>query len=233
MSVYLAEVVGTMILIFFGVGVCASVNLKKSYSNGAGWLTITFGWALGVTLGVYAVGSISGAHLNPAVTLGLAVVGAFPWSQVIGYCIAQVIGAILGACLVYLIYAPHWKETEGNKLGIFATGPAIDSPMLNVISEAVGTFMLVFCIQLINNNKISDGLGAIAIGLLILGMGVSAGGATGYAINPARDLGPRIAYMFLPIGGKKDGNWKYAWVPIVGPLVGGVVGAVLFKMLFV
>lgn len=232
MSVYMAELVGTMILIFFGVGVNASLNLNKSYSKDAGWLTVTFGWGLGVTLGIYAVGSISGAHLNPAVTIGNAFVGDLDWALVPGYCIAQVVGAILGCCLVYLIYAPHWKETEGNKLGIFATGPAIDNPLLNVISEAVGTFMLVFCIYLVNNNPISDGLGAIAIGLLIVGLGISAGGATGYAINPARDLGPRIAYMLLPLGGIKDGNWKYAWVPIVGPTVGGILGAVAFKALF-
>lgn len=232
MSVYLAEVIGTMILIFFGVGVNASVNLNKSYSKGAGWVAVTFGWALGVTLGIYAVGNISGAHINPAVTIANAFVGDMEWSLVPGYIIGQMIGAILGCILVYLVYAPHWKETEEDKLGIFATGPAIDSPILNVISEAVGTFILVFVIYLINNNPISDGLGPIAIGLLILALGISAGGATGYAINPARDLGPRIAYMFLPIGGVKNGNWKYAWVPIVGPIIGGILGAVVFKALF-
>lgn len=233
MSVYLAEFVGTAILIYFGVGVNASCTLNKSFSRNAGWLTITFGWGLGVTLGIYAVGSISGAHLNPAVTIANAVVGDLDWSLVAGYIVAQLLGAIAGCILVYLTYSKHWKETEEDTLGIFATGPAIDAPGANLMSEIVGTFFLVFVIYLINNNPMSNGLGAIAVGLLIVALGVSAGGATGYAINPARDLGPRIAYAILPVSSQtKNPNWKYAWIPIVGPIIGGTLGALLFKALF-
>ncbi|WP_425538160.1 MIP/aquaporin family protein [Microaceticoccus formicicus] len=232
MSLYLAEFVGTMILIFFGVGVNASVNLNKSYSKNAGWLTITFGWGLGVMLGVYAVGNISGAHLNPAVTIAMASIGDLNWSLVPGYIIAQVLGAIMGSVLVYLVYSPHWRETNEDKLGIFATGPAIDNKPRNILSEMIGTFFLVLGILTINANELSAGIGPFAISLLIVALGVSAGGATGYAINPARDLGPRIAYSFLPVGGKKDPNWGYAIVPIVGPILGGVLGAFVFTAIF-
>jgi len=232
MSVYLAEFIGTAILIFFGVGVNASVNLNKSFSKNAGWLTITFGWGLGVMLGAYAVGSVSGAHLNPAVTIAFASIGDLAWNLVPGYILAQVAGAMFGSLLVFLMYSPHWKETQEDKLGIFATGPAIDSKGQNLLSELIGTFFLVFGIMAINANELSPGFGPFAVGLLIVALGISAGGATGYAINPARDLGPRLAYIILPVGGEKDGNWGYAWVPVVGPIIGAVLAALVYTGLF-
>ncbi|MTH53443.1 MIP family channel protein [Bacillus mangrovi] len=234
MTAFWGEVVGTMILIVFGAGVCAGVNLKGTFANNSGWIVITFGWGLGVAMAAYAVGGISGAHLNPALTVGLALAGDFSWGQVPAYILAQMIGAILGASLIYLQYLPHWKVTEdpGTKLGVFSTGPAIPNTFANVISEILGTFILVLGILAIGANEFTEGLNPLIVGFLIVAIGLSLGGTTGYAINPARDLGPRIAHFFLPIPGKGPSNWRYAWVPVVGPLAGGAFGAVFYTTVF-
>jgi glycerol uptake facilitator protein len=234
MSAFMGEVIGTMILIVFGAGIGAGSTLKKSYSNNAGWIVITIAWGLAVTMAVFAVGSISGAHLNPAVTLALAINGSFPWSDVPGYMLAQLIGAIIGASLVFFHYLPHWKETSdpGAKLGVFATGPAIPHTFSNLFSEVFGTFILVLGLLFIGANKFTEGLNPIAVGLLIVVIGMSLGGTTGYAINPARDLGPRIAHFILPIPGKGGSNWGYSWIPVVGPLLGGAMGAVFYQAFF-
>lgn len=234
MTPFMGEVLGTMILIIIGAGVCAGANLTKSYAKDAGWIVITIAWGLGVTLGVFAVGSISGAHLNPAVTIGLAFAGAFDWSQVPAYIAAQMIGAILGAAIIYLQYFPHWKATEdpGTKLGVFATGPAIPHAFSNLLSEIIGTFVLLLGLQFIGANEFTEGLNPIAVGLLIVAIGMALGGTTGYAINPARDLGPRIAHAILPIAGKGPSNWGYAWVPVVGPILGGSLGALFHQAFF-
>ncbi len=234
MSEYLAEFFGTMLLVLFGCGVNAGVSLTKSYAQNAGWLVISLGWGLAVTMAIYAVGSISGAHINPAVTIGLMASGDFPADKMIGYVTAQMAGAIIGAILVWIHYLPHWQETEDSntKLGVFSTSPAIDNSLSNLVSELIGTFALVFVIQLIGANDFSSGLNPIAIGALIVAIGVSMGGTTGYAINPARDLGPRIAHFILPIKGKRDSNWTYSWIPVMGPIIGGVQGALTYDAFF-
>jgi glycerol uptake facilitator protein len=234
MSEFLAEVIGTMILIIFGGGVVAGVVLKDSKAEGSGWIVITIAWGLAVTMAVYAVGSFSGAHINPAVTLGLASVGEFPWAKVPLYILAQMIGAIIGACIVFLNYLAHWKITEdqGAKLAVFSTGPAVRSPFSNLVSEIIGTAVLVMGLLFIGANQFTDGLNPLIVGALIIAIGMSLGGATGYAINPARDLGPRIAHALLPIPGKGSSDWSYAWVPVVGPIFGGIYGAVFYKAMF-
>ncbi len=237
MNVYLAEVIGTMILILLGDGVVANVVLNRSKGQNSGWIVITTGWGLAVAMAVYAVGWASGAHINPAVTVGLAVIGKFPWAQVPGYIVAQVIGAFIGAVLVWLAYYPHWAETEDPalKLAVFSTGPAIRNYPLNFITEVIGTFMLLLGVLFIidpNNNLGATGLIPLLVGFLVWSIGLSLGGPTGYAINPARDLGPRIAHAILPIPGKGDSDWEYAWVPIVGPIVGGIIGALVYAALW-
>jgi len=234
MTPFMGELIGTMILIIFGTGVGAGLSLKKSYANGGGWIVTTFAWGFAVAFAVYAVGSVSGAHLNPAVTLGLAMVGDFPWADVPTYILGQMIGAILGATFVWIFYLPHWRETEdqGTKLGVFSTGPAVPNVPANLVSEILGTFILVFALQFIGANKFSEGLNPLIVGLLIVAIGMSLGGTTGYAINPARDLGPRIAHFILPITGKGSSNWSYAWIPVVGPIIGGPLGALVYKALF-
>lgn len=234
MTPFVGELIGTMILIVFGAGIGAGSSLKNSYSNNAGWIVITIAWGLAVTMAVFAVGSVSGAHLNPAVTVALAINGDFAWSEVPGYITAQMLGAIIGAALVYLHYLPHWKVTEdpGTKLGVFATSPAIPHTFSNVVSELFGTFILVLGLLFIGANKFTEGLNPLVVGLLIVVIGMSLGGTTGYAINPARDLGPRIAHFLLPIHGKGGSNWGYAWIPVVGPLMGGSLGAVFYKAVF-
>ena len=247
MQSLVAEAVGTLFLILLGDGVVANVLLKGTKGENAGWIVITVGWGVAVAMAVYAVGRISGAHLNPAVTLGLAAIGSFSWADVPGYMAAQMLGAILGAVLVWLMYLPHWKGTTdpGLKLAVFATGPAIRNPVTNVLGEVIGTAALLFGILAIAANAqtlsgpgdvdlsfvFSRGLQPLLVGILVLGIGLSLGGPTGYAINPARDLGPRIAHAILPIPGKGSSDWEYAWVPVVGPLVGGVLGAGAFFML--
>ena len=244
MEVYLAEFIGTLILILLGDGVVAGVLLKNSKAENSGWIVITFGWGLAVAIAVYSVGAISGAHINPAVTVGLASIGAFSWAQVPGYIIAQMLGAFVGAVLVWLHYLPHWKETEdpGLKLAVFSTGPAIRNFAANFVSEVIGTAMLVFGIVALvaNVQQFSEdvlsvflvGLLPLIVGLLVVVIGLSLGGPTGYAINPARDLGPRIAHAVLPIAGKGGSDWSYSWIPVVAPIVGGILGAVLYNVLF-
>ncbi|KAB7673057.1 MIP/aquaporin family protein [Bacillus sp. B1-b2] len=234
MSAFMGELIGTMILIIFGAGVVAGGNLKKAFSNGGGWIVVTLAWGLAVTMGVFAVGSFSGAHLNPAVTIAFAITGDFAWNQVTEYILAQMIGAILGACIVYLHYLPHWGATNdpGAKLGVFATGPAIPHTFGNILSELIGTFMLVLGLMFIGANNFTDGLNPLAVGLLIVVIGMSLGGTTGYAINPARDLGPRIAHFLLPIAGKGNSNWSYAWIPVLGPIMGGSLAAIFYTYFF-
>ncbi|WP_299315298.1 MIP/aquaporin family protein [uncultured Halomonas sp.] len=235
MTPFLGEILGTMILIIFGGGVVAGVLLKHSKAEASGWIVITFGWGLGVAMAIYAVGGISGAHINPAVTLGLAVIGEFPWASVPVYVLGQLIGAFIGAVVVWLHYYPHWEKTDsqGAKLAVFCTDPAIDHTPSNLMSEVIGSFVLVLGILAIGANEFTEGLNPLIIGLFILAIGLSLGGTTGYAINPARDLGPRLAHFLLPIAGKGGSNWQYAWIPVVGPLVGGVAGALFYRHVFI
>ncbi|AIG27980.1 aquaporin family protein [Brevibacillus laterosporus] len=234
MSPFVGELVGTMLLIILGGGVVGGVVLNKSKAQHSGWIVITIGWGLAVTMGAYAVGGISGAHLNPALTIALATIDRFAWADVPLYIVAQMIGAFLGAVIVWLHYLPHWKQTEdkGAKLAVFATDPAIPNTLGNLLSEIIGTFILVFGILAIGANKFVDGLNPFVVGLLIISIGVSLGGTTGYAINPARDLGPRLAHFLLPIAGKGSSNWSYAWIPVFGPIIGGVLAALFYKIVF-
>lgn len=233
MSAYTAEFLGTLILILLGNGVVAGVVLKGTKSEGAGWLTIVVGWGIAVTLAIYAAGRISGAHLNPAITVALAVQGGFPWADVPGYIIAQFAGAILGATLVWIHYGPHWKlTTDGDhKRAVFCTAPSVRNRFFNIISEVIGTCVLVLVILLIGQNEFTQGLNPMAVGLLIVAIGLGLGGTTGFAINPARDLGPRIAHFLLPIPGKASSDWGYAWIPVVGPLLGGLLAVYVFGLL--
>lgn len=228
----LSELIGTALLILLGDGVVANVVLKETKGHAGGWIVIAAGWSLAVFLGVLVSAAASGAHLNPAVSVGLAVAGNFDWNLVPGYCAAQLLGACLGAGLVWLQYASHFEATaDGDaKLAVFCTGPAIRSLGLNLVSEVIGTFVLVFAA--LNVSSPSGGLGsldALPIALVVMGIGLSLGGTTGYAINPARDLGPRIMHALLPISRKRDSDWGYAWVPVVGPIGGAVLAAVVFR----
>jgi glycerol uptake facilitator protein len=230
----MAEFIGTMLLVLLGNGVVASVLLKNSKGEEAGWLTVVLAWGLAVMLSVYAVGRFSGAHINPAITIALFVSGDFPADQVAGYLIAQFSGAFVGAILVWLHYLPHWKNTDSasKKLSAFSTGPAIRSVANNLFSEVLATLVLVLGVLFIGANKFAEGLNPMIVGALIVSIGLSLGGTTGFAINPARDLGPRIAHAILPIPGKGSSDWSYSWIPVVGPIIGGVLGALLFKALF-
>jgi glycerol uptake facilitator protein len=234
MTPYIAELFGTMFLVLLGDGVVAGVTLRLTKSENAGFLVVCVAWGLAVMIAIYAVGRISGAHLNPAVTLALLIAGDFPADQVAGYILAQFIGAFMGAILVYLHYLPHWAATEdpGKKLGIFSTAPAIRSTGNNLFSEALATMVLTLAILFIGANKFTEGLNPIAVGALITTIGLCLGGTTGFAINPARDLGPRIAHAILPIPGKGGSDWTYSWIPVVGPIIGGVAGAFIYKLLF-
>lgn len=233
MSNFVAELLGTAILILLGNGVVAGVVLKGTKNNGSGWIVITIGWALAVTFAVFSVGHISGAHLNPAVTLALAVTGQFDWALVPTYLIAQMLGAILGSVFVFLHYLPHWSVTEdqGSIRACFCTTPAITHTPGNIISEFIGTFVLLFGLSALGVGKFADGLNPLVVGLLVLAIGHSLGGTTGYAINPARDLGPRIAHALLPIPGKGPSDWAYAWIPVVAPILGGMAGAFTYRAL--
>jgi glycerol uptake facilitator protein len=228
---YLSEFIGTLILILLGDGVVAAVLLRNSKAEHSGWIVITFGWGMAVAIAVY-VAAISGAHINPAVTVGLASIGAFPWAQVPGYIIAQLLGAFVGAVLVWITYYDHWKETDDPvlKLGVFSTIPQIRNTVPNFITEVIGTAMLLFGVLAIIANA-QAALVPLSVGFLVLAIGLSLGGPTGYAINPARDLGPRIAHAVLPIPGKGDSDFSYGWLPVVAPLVGGIIGAVLWSIL--
>ncbi len=234
MSIYLAEFIGTFLLILIGGGVVAGAVLKKSKAKNAGWLTIVIAWGLGVSFAIYAVGSISGAHINPAVTLSLAFVGEFPWENVLGYIIAQILGAFSGATLVWLFYIPHWSVTEDqtSKLAVFSTVPAIRSYLHNFISEMIGTSVLIFGLLFIGTNNFTEGLNPLVVGALIMIIGFALGGTTGFAINPARDLGPRIAHFILPIAGKGTSDWKYAPIPILGPIFGSLLGGSAYQILY-
>lgn len=243
MTPFIAELIGTMILILLGNGVVANVVLDETKGNDAGWIVITIGWGLAVFTGVIVAGPISGAHLNPAVTIGLAVAGSFAWSKVGMYILAQMLGTFIGSILVWITYKDHYQRTENldNKLATFATAPAIRNPLSNVISEAIGTFMLVFAVLYIAGPTLTGGtvgdvevglgsIGAIPVAFIVMAIGLSLGGPTGYAINPARDLGPRIMHMILPIGRKRDSDWGYSWIPVVGPILGGVLAALLYNL---
>ena len=234
MNPYLAEFVGTAILILLGNGVVANVVLTKTKGNSSGWIVISTGWALAVGLAVYATARISGAHLNPAVTIALASLGQFEWSMVGQFIAAQMIGAMAGAFIVWLCYRNHFDETDnaGSQLAVFSTGPAIRSPLNNFINEVVGTFVLVIGVLLMSKAEMKLGtLDALPVGLLVLGIGLSLGGTTGYAINPARDLGPRIMHFLLPMKHKKSSNWAYSWIPVVGPIVGALLAAWVYGYL--
>ncbi len=244
-QIFLAEVLGTGTLILLGDGVVAGVLLNRSKAQNAGWVVITLAWAFAVFSGVVVSGPISGAHINPAVTLGFALLGpgngGIGFDLAVVYWIAQMLGAFLGAVLVFLHYYPHWKETEDAdlKLAVFSTGPAIRAPMWNLVSEIIGTFVLMYVIFTFAINPSTMGtdqqplglgsLGALPVALLVLVIGLSLGGTTGYAINPARDLGPRIAHFLLPIPGKRDSDWGYAWIPVVGPMIGAVIAWVVYN----
>ena len=241
MQNFLAEFLGTMLLIVLGDGVVGNVILNKTKGKDGGWIVITVGWGIAVAMAAYAVGRISGAHLNPALTIGLASIGSFPWVDVPAYIAAQMLGAFTGAIVVWLAYLPHWAATPdpGVKLAVFCTGPAIRSPLSNVLTEVIATAILVFGILAIAANAqtlskpgdvdltfvFSRGLQPLLVGVLVLGIGLSLGGPTGYALNPARDLGPRLAHAVLPIAGKGGSDWEYAWIPIVGPILGALAGA--------
>ncbi|WP_446897270.1 MIP/aquaporin family protein [Clostridium sp. LBM24168] len=230
----IAEFIGTMILIYLGDGVCANCTLTKSKGQNAGWMVITTGWAFAVGIPAFIFGNVSGAHFNPALTIALAVIGKFPSSEVFGYICAQMLGGIAGGILVWLTYLPHWEKTEDKaaKLGIFCTSPAIRKLPFNFLTEFLGTAVLVFGILGIGVQKVVPGFGVFFVSLLIWSLGLSVGGPTGYAINPARDLAPRIAHAILPIAGKGDSDWNYSWIPVFGPITGGIVGALLFVAIF-
>lgn len=234
MENYIAELIGTFILMVFGLGVNANASLKKTLSGGGSWILVNWGWGMGVFVAVYVVGDISGAHINPAVTIGLALAGKFSWALVPGYIIAQMLGGILGGKLIWLHYRKHFEATksQATKLGVFSTSPAIKSTVDNFYSEVFGTFILVLGVLYLAAPDVGLGsISALPVGLLVFGIGVSLGGTTGYAINPARDLGPRIAHFILPIKDKGSSDWGYSWVPVVGPIVGGAIAAVLFQVL--
>lgn len=230
MTPFVAEIIGTAILLLLGDGVVANVVLKGTKGNNSGWIVITMGWGMAVFVAVFIVAAASGAHLNPAVTLGLALAGNFPWADVPIYMAAQFIGAAIGAGLVWLQYRMHFDATDDAdaKLAVFCTGPAIRNTASNLISEIIGTFVLVFAVLYIAAPDVGLGaLDALPVGLVVLVIGLALGGTTGYAINPARDLSPRLMHAILPIAGKRDSDWGYSWIPVVGPLIGGALAAAL------
>ncbi len=242
---YLFEFIGTLVLVLLGDGVCAACSLNKCKSKGAGWVVITLGWGFAVMTGVLIAGPVSGAHLNPAVTLGLAIFGSFPWADVFGYIVAQMLGGFIGAVLVYVFYKDHYKATADEPdtmLGTFCTGPAIRSSWRNFLSEVIATCLLVFVIIALGTkgNAFSvagvaagtGALGSFPVTCVIMSIGMSLGATTGYALNPARDLSPRCAHAILPIEGKRDSDWGYSWVPVAGPMVGAAIAAGLGLLVF-
>jgi len=241
MNPYIAEFLGTMLLIIMGVGVVANVSLKDTFANGGGWVVITFGWGLGVFIGVVVAGPYSGAHINPAVSIGLAMAGKFPWQEVPMYVLSQLAGAMTGALLVWWHFSDHYNKTDdsGAILGTFCTSPAIKNTHKNLYSEVLGTFILVFVVLYLSDASFTStslpdakvglgSIGALPVAFLVVGIGMSLGGTTGYAINPARDLGPRIIHALVPIKTKGPSNFSYAWVPILGPVIGAALAAFLF-----
>jgi len=249
LSIFGAEVIGTAILILLGDGVVAATLLARSKAENGGWIVITFGWGMAVMIAIFAVNRFSGAHLNPAVTLGLATIGVTDWSDVPKYLAGEFVGAFIGATLVFAAYSNHWRATEdpGLKLAVFSTAPAIRNTVSNLITEIIGTFILLFGVLAIGANGgtagpktiplntaplFNIGLAPLFVGLLVFAIGLSLGGPTGYAINPARDLGPRIMHAILPIPGKGPSDWGYAWIPVVGPIIGGILGALAFDAFY-
>ena len=234
------EFIGTLVLVLMGDGVCAATTLERSKAKGAGWIVITLAWGFAVMAGVFIAGPYSGAHLNPAVSLGLAVAGTFPWNEVLPYCVAQMLGGFVGAGLVYLYYKDHYKASTGNPdgiLGTFCTMPAIDHKPANLFSEILATCVLIFLILAIGTqaNTPAVGLGSIGafpVTAIIMSIGMSLGGTTGYALNPARDLGPRCIHALIPLEGKRDSGWGYSWIPVVGPMVGCVIAAGLYLLVY-
>ncbi|VHG80627.1 Glycerol uptake facilitator protein [Streptococcus pyogenes] len=220
---FIGELLGTFILVLLGDGVVSACILNKTKAQNSGWIAIVLGWGIAVTVAVYISGFMSGAHLNPAVTLAMTAIGSLPWSQVVTYLVAQFLGAMLGALVLYLHYYPHWKETKdaGTILACFSTGPAIRHTWSNLLGEALGTAVLVITVMAIGPNKVAAGFGPIIVGFVVMAVGFSLGATTGYAINPARDLGPRIMHALLPIPNKGDSDWSYAWIPVLGPILGG------------
>lgn len=241
MNAFTAELIGTMFVILLGNGVVANVLLKGTKGNNAGWMVITTGWALAVFVGVVIATPFSGAHLNPAVTIALAIVNKFSWSNVGWYLLAQLLGAMIGSFLVWVVYIDHFKSTTDadTQLAVFSTSPAIRNLLFNLLSEIVGTFVLVFVIFYFTNAEITDAktpiglgsVGALPVAFLVWAIGLSLGGTTGYAINPVRDFGPRIVHALLPIKQKGSSNWKYAWIPIIGPFIGAAIAAALYLLL--
>jgi glycerol uptake facilitator protein len=242
MSEFTAELIGTMFLILLGNGVVANVVLKGTKGNNGGWIVITTGWALAVFTGVVIAAPYSGAHLNPAVTIALAIAGKFSWAKVGWYILAQLIGSMIGSFLVYIVYIDHFKATTDPdaQLAVFSTSPAIKNLLFNLLSEIVGTFVLVFVIFYFTNAEFGDyqrqtiglgSIGALPVAFLVWAIGLSLGGTTGYAINPVRDLGPRIVHALLPLQHKGSSDWKYAWVPVIGPCIGAVIAALLYLLL--
>ena len=229
---FIGELLGTFILVLLGDGVVSACVLNKTKAQNSGWIAPVFGWGIAVTVAVYISGFMSGAHLNPAVTLAMAAVGSLPWSQVLIYLVAQFLGAMLGALVLYLHYYPHWKETKdaGTILACFSTGPAIRHTWSNLFGEALGTAVLVITVMAIGPNKVAAGFGPLIVGVVVMAVGFSLGATTGYAINPARDLGPRIMHALLPIPNKGDSDWPYAWIPVLGPILGGVAGALFYQL---
>jgi glycerol uptake facilitator len=241
MSPILAEMFGTAILIVLGDGVVANVVLQRTKGHNSGWIVITAGWAAAVTIAVYCVNSISGAHLNPAVTVALAATGAFDWAKVPMYIIAQIAGGFLGGVIVWLSYLPHWRATPDpvSKLAVFSTIPAIRQPGANLLAEIIGGFALVFSLlavlspgNLVPGSDLAKGFGPLLVGVIVMSIGLSLGGPTGYAINPARDLGPRLAHAILPIEGKGSSDWGYSWIPIIGPTIGGLLAGFAYQLLW-
>jgi glycerol uptake facilitator protein len=239
MEIFLPELIGTMLLIILGDGVVANVVLGKNKGQNSGWIVITTGWAMAVVVGVYAVAGYTGAHINPAVTIALLAIGKVSADKAILYILGQFVGAFIGGVIVWLAYHEHFAATEdkGLKLAVFCTGPAIRTPFWNLITEIIGTFTLVFGVlsmlstrNLVEHTGLGQALGPLLVGLLVWGIGLSLGGPTGYAINPARDLGPRIAHFVLPIPGKGSSDWGYSWIPVIGPIIGGVLGAWIYTI---
>jgi len=233
MTAFAGELIGTALLIILGDGVVANVVLNKTNGFNSGWIVITMGWAMAVFTGVFVSASASGGHLNPAVTIALAMLGKFSWSLVPAYIAAQMLGAMIGAFVVWLAYKQHFDATESasNKLAVFCTSPAIRNPGHNLVTEIIGTFVLVISVLFIVSpaDKLGS-LDALPVALVVLAIGLSLGGPTGYAINPARDLGPRIMHAILPIKNKGTSDWKHSWIPVFGPIIGGLIAAVLYRL---
>ena len=234
MTIFIAELIGTMLLVLLGDGVVANVVLKNSKGSGSGWIVITTGWAIAVAVPALMFGAQSGAHFNPALTISLALIGKISWTVVPTYIAGQMIGGFIGAFLVYVMYYDQFRTSDnaGDKLAVFCTGPAIRNTGINFVCEVIATFVLVFGILAMGAQATAPGVGVLFVGLLIWVLGLSLGGPTGYALNPARDLAPRIAHALLPIPGKDNSDWGYAWIPVFGPIVGAIIGALVFTMIF-